>query len=490
MKQVKSLVRTSSKIRPERIFEKLKDEIYSVLDCGTDEQKQEWKELYPTHEFKRGTPIWTESREYRIKELIQQLTSYHLKKFLPIRFEPSLDIDDENMPILINIANLFLSKIGWNTFLFSDLTPDDGWYSGTNIFELFILNGQNCERLLRTNNGEIDINIKNDVDWTPLFYAVNSNNLNCTRFLIEAGADPNAKDDTDSAPLHLAKDVEIVKVLLKAGANPNAEGPGGYTRLHMTKDNLEIVKVLLKAGANPNADGGDGYTPLHDNHNLEIVKVLLKAGANPNAKLKYNQWTPLFFVEDVEIVKVLIEAGADPNAKDTDGRSILTDSIRRKLLLKAGYIYGYLSGLIKRELKELKYFWKDYPQEKVRFQQQILSKNLVCPITGQIMTNPVINSVNSIYEKTAIEKWHQKNRTRQSIKDPSKGLDYTDRKITTCDIITEIEDFLRNKLRQLTRKQQSQHQQKQRSNMFGQDIRQRVLPNIENNGVQQTKGGY
>ena len=80
------------------------------------------------------------------------------------------------------------------------------------------------------------------------------------RACLAAGADPMARfgRDPDYTPLHrvaAAGNVGAIKVLLDAGADPNVRNNRNHTPLHFaaTQDRIGAVKVLLDAGADPNA---------------------------------------------------------------------------------------------------------------------------------------------------------------------------------------------------------------------------------------------
>lgn len=96
--------------------------------------------------------------------------------------------------------------------------------------------------------------------------------------------------------------------------------------LSVNRDDLEISKILLKAGANPNVQGKKQNSPLHEaakNGNIKLVKALLAAGANPNS-INHKYKTPLHEAAkhgNLEIVRLLIIAGANPQALDVQGRT-------------------------------------------------------------------------------------------------------------------------------------------------------------------------
>lgn len=94
--------------------------------------------------------------------------------------------------------------------------------------------------------------------------------LNIIKQLIEHGANPNARTLMKS-PLYLAvefEDLNLVRLLLDAGADPNKAvfaWRGEYDRaaLHeaVKQGNISIVEALLSAGADPKKKSREGKTP-------------------------------------------------------------------------------------------------------------------------------------------------------------------------------------------------------------------------------------
>lgn len=88
------------------------------------------------------------------------------------------------------------------------------------------------------------------------------------RWLIEQGADVNAAAGNAArvAPLHAAaavRDRETLRMLLERGADPNARQQSDYTPLHgaASRGEIEIAKLLLTHGAQRDARATDGMTP-------------------------------------------------------------------------------------------------------------------------------------------------------------------------------------------------------------------------------------
>jgi len=217
-----------------------------------------------------------------------------------------------------------------------------------------------------------DVNARShgDLRWTPLHGACTRRRGSVAEFLVENGADINAKDRNGRTPLLIAieaNDLDTIKMLINKGANVNARNHGGLTLLDIagkkgyteivellkkhgvkqtqkykqsiemainSKD-LEKVKELIAQGANVNARDSRGNMPLHrairvrglsDIERLSLIKMLISGGADVNVKDRRRGATPLLLVVfrgNKDLVELLIQNGADLNAKGGQGETPL-----------------------------------------------------------------------------------------------------------------------------------------------------------------------
>ena len=190
--------------------------------------------------------------------------------------------------------------------------------------------------------------------------ALQTDNPTIVVLLLEAGSDPNSRDDSGSTPLHFGVqngNPVVSSHLLAAGSDPNAADNDGYTPLHIAhwNANVRVTELLLEAGANPYAQSNDGWTPFHSavfsarSSSLSVFlekgtdfglaplhraivlgdsetgMSLLVDGAEASAVDDFG-WNSLHFAVSMgerRIAIAILEAGGDPNKGTENGLTAL-----------------------------------------------------------------------------------------------------------------------------------------------------------------------
>ncbi|RDD44087.1 Ankyrin repeat and SOCS box protein 13 [Trichoplax sp. H2] len=173
---------------------------------------------------------------------------------------------------------------------------------------------------------------------TPLHLAASSGGADCVKILLQAGANPNAKEVNGLSPLHLAVyhgRASCVEVLLNNGCKVDARTRFGCTPLHNAAyfEKSDCARLLLKFGADINAVESWGQTPLllaAQKGSADLLRLLIDHGAAGNIVSKVQAESPLHACckcLNLECVQMLLDAGADVAIKNSTGRTPLHEII-------------------------------------------------------------------------------------------------------------------------------------------------------------------
>ncbi|MBI5209163.1 MAG: ankyrin repeat domain-containing protein [Elusimicrobia bacterium] len=172
--------------------------------------------------------------------------------------------------------------------------------------------------------------------------------------LLLAGAIPPAvaakpaKPAKDLLPRAVADgQVDEVKRLLEAGADPNARNAGGLPPLHQLvwaappASHAQVFRLLLDRGAKLNAKDAESQTVFMralaraarpEPDLLATAKLLAASAAEVNGKYKDGRSTLHLAIElgDADLVRAMLERRSDTRAKDRGGATPLMQAILQK----------------------------------------------------------------------------------------------------------------------------------------------------------------
>jgi ankyrin repeat protein len=184
---------------------------------------------------------------------------------------------------------------------------------------------------------------------TPLFLAVQADQVAATTWLVEHGASVSTTDRRNNSLLHVVHDLAIAVKLIEHGVDVNATNEDGTSVLDRHLNEPSLVQVLVDAGAEIRSDGVEAFRntsspavrailikagldleqALIGENDLEAVTVLLKAGANPNAIDEVGQ-TALQLATDPKVFALLVSAGANLEARDLHGNTFVDYRLKER----------------------------------------------------------------------------------------------------------------------------------------------------------------
>jgi len=156
--------------------------------------------------------------------------------------------------------------------------------------------------------------------------------------------------------LHIASAVEVCRLLVEHGVDVDIRGLNGQTPLHTAthNDNLDIIRYLLDAGAEVDARTTyNGSTPLQwatAADNKRVVKALIRAGANVCFQ-NFSGNTALHLATSVEVAKYLVSKGARLDVSNNEGRLPLEEAASRATSDEEHRVALYLLELSRRRFR-------------------------------------------------------------------------------------------------------------------------------------------
>jgi uncharacterized protein len=161
---------------------------------------------------------------------------------------------------------------------------------------------------------------------TPLMAAARAGDSESVRVLIAAGADPNAREETqgETALMWAAAEnhADTVRVLVAGGADPDLAS-NALSLAPMDWLQIGMVSTVLPVG---------GWPPLlfaARQNSTAAALALIEAGADPDIRDPdgLNALNVAIMNEHYDLAVALLEAGADPDAADRTGMTALYGAI-------------------------------------------------------------------------------------------------------------------------------------------------------------------
>lgn len=166
-----------------------------------------------------------------------------------------------------------------------------------------------------------DIDIRNELGWSPLLVATSTADVKTVKYLLAQGADTNVQLPRGHTALHISIDTAAWRMDRRA--------PSGGFQDSLHEQCINIHEALLLHKADPNiAKTPSGETPLHDAASYgfpDFIQLLLDAGARTESKDSLGR-TPLIAAVargHTRAALALLKGGADIHATLGPGFSAL-----------------------------------------------------------------------------------------------------------------------------------------------------------------------
>jgi ankyrin repeat protein len=184
------------------------------------------------------------------------------------------------------------------------------------------------------------VDAKDELGWTPLYWAASTGQEEVAKFLIANGANVNVGANNNRTSLHQAAQAgwqKLAELFISEGAEVDVKDKRGDTPLYraVLAGHRAVVDLLIAKGANVNEKNRNGQTPLYravQRGHKDVVEVLIAKGADINAKVTNLSQTFLHIAVvggRKDIAALLIAKGIDVNSKNVNGQTPLHLSVRQ-----------------------------------------------------------------------------------------------------------------------------------------------------------------
>ena len=148
---------------------------------------------------------------------------------------------------IINKDSDYIIKVLKHNFPINDIILDDK----TGDYFIHLIVKYNIFNVIKKYENKVNVNLENKKKETPLFLAINNENINLIKELLYRGADINKRNKSDLSPLMLCcknNYQNIAELLIKKGANVNEKNILGDTpvKIAQLNGNEELALKLIK----------------------------------------------------------------------------------------------------------------------------------------------------------------------------------------------------------------------------------------------------
>ncbi len=211
--------------------------------------------------------------------------------------------------------------------------------SKTQLFEA--VNAQNVEMVKALLECGLNPSVNNQNGETPLLLASKNGHISLAELLLNKGADVRTTFGDSSSALHLSAkrgDTILGSLLMKHGAKSAAMDDNGLTPLHIAAregfDDFLQMMVEYESDIDTSPIDDYGISPMHDaasNGYEKVVRILLKSGAPPSIQ-DYGGVTPLHLAAGnghKTVVRLLLIAEVSVQSKTTMASYRFTGPLKR-----------------------------------------------------------------------------------------------------------------------------------------------------------------